>query len=77
MAQSEVTANEIGTVINDMVALRLRKHYEVIEAATMLCMKLNCGMRVNIGVLRTDVRLDNELPFGEVVETWDDQIING
>lgn len=72
MGQSEV--NEISTVINEMVGLRLRKHYEVMEAATMLCVKLNCGMRVNIGILRTDVRLDTSLPMGEIIETWDSQI---
>lgn len=72
MAQSEQT--ELGNVINEMIGLRLRKHYEVMEAATMLCVKLNCGMRVHVGLLRTDIRLDTTLPMGEVVETWDNKI---
>lgn len=77
MARSKITTpapTEIGSVINEMIGLRLRKHYEVMEAATMLCLKLNCGMRVHVGLLRTDVRLDPDLPFGEVVEQWDTQI---
>lgn len=67
-------ATDIGDIINEMVTHRLRQHHDVLEAAMMLCVKLNCGMHVYIHTLRTDIRLDPDLPMGEVVEEWDGNI---